>query len=126
MPIEMPETLKNLGGFLGKGIIAQMLPQITQGALVELLKAKKVDVKKATQWVENNNELWKELEPEHQERLKMLAHKAGRVDFMNVDWAIDAMRKELPALASLFLGWRKANNWLGRQIEIMRSEITKN
>ncbi len=123
MPIEMPEVIRNLGGFLGKGIISQMAPQIAQGALVELLKAKKVDIKKATQWVESNNELWKELEPEHQERLKMLARKAGRVDFMNVDWAIDAMRKELPALASLFLGWRKANNWLGRQIEIMRTNM---
>lgn len=126
MSIEIPESLKNLGGVFGKGIIIQMAPKIAQGALVELLKAKGVDVKKATQWVESNKELWKELEPSHQERLKMLGRKAGRLDFMNVDWAIDAMRKELPALASLFLGWRKANNWLGRQIEIMRSEITKN
>ena len=125
MPIEMPESFKKLSGFFGKGIIVQMAPQIAQGALVELLKAKKVDVKKATQWVESNNELWKELEPSHQERLKMLARKAGRVDFLNVDWAIDAMRKELPALASLFLGWRKANNWLARQIEIMKTNMAE-
>lgn len=125
MPIEMPESIKQLSGILRKGIVAEMAPQIAQGVLIELLKAKKVDVKKATQWVQDNTELWKDLEPHHKERLKQLAQKVGKVDWMNTNWAIDAMRNEMPAVASLFLGWKKANNWLGRQVEIIKERIVE-
>jgi len=125
MPIEIPEMFKNLGGILGKGFLIEMAPQIAKGALVELLRMKKVDVKKATEWVQSNSKLWDSLEPHHQERLKQLARKVGNVDWMDVNWAIDAMRGEFPAVASLFLGWKKANNWLARQIEIMRKEISE-
>jgi len=125
MPIEIPEVFKNLGGILGKGFIIEMAPQIAKGALVELLRMRKVDVKKATEWVQSNSKLWDSLEPHHQERLKQLARKVGNVDWMDVNWAISAMRFEFPAVASLFLGWKKANNWLVRQVEIMRKEVSE-
>ena len=123
MPIEIPEALKNIGGILGKGFIIEIAPQIAKGALVELLRVRKVDVKKATEWVQSNSRLWDSLEPHHQERLKQLARKVGNVDWMDVNWAIGAMRGEFPAVASLFLGWKKANNWLVRQVEIMRIKV---
>lgn len=123
MPIEIPEVFKNLGGILRKGLVIEMAPQIARGALVELLRMRKVDVKKATEWVQSNSKLWDSLEPHHQERLKQLAHKVGNVDWMDVGWAISAMRGEFPAVASLFLGWKKANNWLIRQVEIMRVKV---
>lgn len=125
MPIEIPEVFKNLGGILGKGLIIEMAPQIAKGALVELLRMRKVDVKKATEWVRSNSKLWDSLEPYHQERLKQLARKVGNVDWMDVDWAIGAMRGEFPAVASLFLGWKKANNWLVRQVGIIRKEVSE-
>lgn len=123
MPIEIPKVVKNLSGILGKGFIIEIAPQVAKGALVELLRVRKVDVKKATEWVRSNSKLWDSLEPHHQERLKQLAHKVGNVDWMDVNWAIGAMRGEFPAVASLFLGWKKANNWLVRQVEIMRIKV---
>ena len=123
--IEIPEILKKYGGVFGKGLLIQVAPEIAKGAFVELLRMKRVDVKKATEWVLNNTSLWDNLEPQYQERFKQLAHKVDDVSWMDIDWAINAMKGEFPSLASLFLGWRKGSNWLGRQIEQIKEEVLK-
>ena len=124
-PIEIPEVLRKYGGVFGKGIVATIAPEIAKGAFIELLRIKKVNVKKATEWVQNNTSLWDALEPEYQERFKELASKIGDVNFLTYDWAIESIRGDFPAVASLFLGWKKANNWLGRQIEQIKQEVMK-
>ena len=45
------------------------------------------------------------------------------VDWLTVDWFIDAIREEHKALASLFLGWKKGRNWLARQIKAIKTEM---
>jgi len=118
----MPDVLK-YGQFLGKGVVATFAPNILKGALVELFRVRKVDVNKATEWVLANNSLWDSLEPERKRQFKQLATKLGDVSWMSVDWAIGALKDDFPALASLFLGWKKGNNWLARQIEIIKKEL---
>ena len=122
-PIKLPDAFKQYGNILFKGGLIEAAPSIAAGMLVELLKKQQVDVEKASKWVQGNTIIWKLLEPKQQAMLKKLSIRVGNIDWLDINWAINALRGELPALASLFLGWKKANNWLRRQIEIIRAEV---
>ncbi len=115
------EDLLGYAKIAGKGFVAHMAPSVLQGALVERLRT--VSIKEAVQWVNNNTSLWDYLGQESQEGLKMLSQKVGSLDWLTADWVIDSLRKDCPTLASLFLGWRKAHNWLVRQVEIIQREV---
>ncbi len=115
--------LKKYAGVFGKGFLIELAPQIAQGILVEMFKAKKVSVQSASDWVQNNTSLWKTLSPEEQGMLKNLAERVGNIDWLDAPWVIQAIKGDFPAVASLFLGWKKASNWLKRQVEIIRKEI---
>ena len=117
----MKLDIKEYAGVLGTGFVAEMAPSILKGALVTALKDK--TVKEATEWVEKKVSLWDTLSVKQQEGLKTLAQKAGRLNWLTGEWVIGAIRKDLPLLASLFLGWRKAHNWLDRQVIIIRQEV---
>lgn len=116
------DTFRKYGGVLGKGIVAEIAPGTVKGALVETLLRKKVNVVKATEWVEKNVTLWDTLEPGPQKALRYLGRK-GSIEWLTPEWVIDAIRGDLPAVASLLLGWKKANNWLVRQVEIIRGKV---
>jgi hypothetical protein len=105
----------------GRGLVAQMAPPILKGALVEILRP--VTVQEAAEWVNNNTSLWDTLSLQHQEGLQMMAQKVGSLDWLTADWVIDALKKDCPALASLFLGWKKGHNWLVRQVAIIRGKV---
>ncbi len=121
MAIGLPD-FKNYAGLLRKGLVIEMAPEIAKGMLVEIFKTKKVTVDSACDWVQRNTSLWETLEPKEQDMLENLAERVGNIDWLDADWVIDAIKKDLPAVASLFLGWKKANNWLKRQTEIIRKE----
>ena len=123
MALKIPKNLKQYGNLLLKGGLIEVAPGIAGGMLVELLKEKEVDIKKASNWVQNNTSLWDTLKPDHQAMLKDLANRAGNIDWLDADWVISSLKGDLPAVASLFLGWKKANNWLKRQVEIIRKEV---
>ena len=118
----MTDLLK-YGQVLGKGVAATFAPSILKGALVELFREKRVDTKKATEWIETNKSLWDSLDSEHKRQFKHLASKLGDINWMTTEWAIDNLREEFPAIASLFLGWTKGKNWLARQIEAIKKEL---
>ncbi|KKN48239.1 hypothetical protein LCGC14_0655010 [marine sediment metagenome] len=115
--------IKKYGKVLGKGVFSTLAPSILKGVLVELFRIRKVNVKQATEWVLANYSLWDSLEPERKIQFKQLAGKLGDVSWMTVAWAIDALKDDFPAVASLFLGWKKGNNWLARQIEEIKKEL---
>lgn len=115
-------SIKDYASILTGGMVKQLAPQMIQGALVEMLK--NVSVEKASKWVEDNIRLWDTFNPKLQGQLKYLAKKAGPLDWLTADWAIQAITKDCPTLASLFLGWRKGHNWFVRQVEIIQGEIT--
>jgi hypothetical protein len=120
----MPNPFGKYGDIALKGLLSQAAPGIAQGFLVELLKSKKVDVNKVSKWVLENRSLWGELEPNEQDGLRRLAAKAGDLSWMDANWVINAIRRDLPSVASLFLGWTKARNWLERQVEDLKREAT--
>jgi hypothetical protein len=108
-----------------QGLIGQFAPGIAQGALLELLRKKKVTTKTVTQWVQENSSLWKQLDPEDQQHLRDLVSQVNDISWISPDWVIDALRKDMPGIASLFLGWMKARNWLDRQIKELKRELKK-
>lgn len=122
MAIEIPE-LKKYAGMFSRGLIIKIAPEIAKGILVEMFRAKKVTVKSASEWVQNNTSLWKTFEPKEQEMMKNLAEKVGNIDWLDTAWVIEAIKGDFPAVASLFVGWKRANTWLKRQVEIIRKEI---
>lgn len=109
--------------WLLRGLTSQFAPSIAAGALVELLAEEKIDVKKISQWVQENHSLLDDLKPEDQANLKKIAEEVGEVNWLTTEWAIEAIRVDFPAVASLFLGWPKARNWLRRQVEALKREI---
>ena len=106
---------------LGRGLMSQMAPSVLKGALVELLRPVTID--QAVQWVNDDTSLWDTLGSERQEGFKMIAQKAGGLDWMTAEGVIGAIREDCPALASLFLGWRKGHNWLVRQVGAIQREV---
>ena len=125
MALKLPD-LNKYAGMFSKGFVIKMAPEIAKGMLVEMFRAKKVSVTSASDWVQNNTSLWKTLDPDEQAMLKNLAERVGNIDWLDADWVIEAIKKDFPAVASLFLGWKKANNWLKRQVEIIRKEVEGN
>lgn len=121
---EVGSKIKTYADILLKGGVATMAPDVLRGALVEMLKAKKVNVKRASEWVEGDVSLWETLEPEHRNSLLKLGQYIKNVNWLTADFVIDAIRHDLPAVASLFLGWKKGKNWLERQATQIRQEIS--
>ena len=121
--VREPADVKEWGGLFFRGLVIKIAPDIAKGMLIEIFKAKKTSGKGAIDWVQNNVNLWKSLEPDERATFKDLAQRIGSVDWLNADWVIDSIKGDFPAVASLFLGWRKANNWLKRQVEIIRKEV---
>lgn len=118
----MPD-LKRYGNLLGRGVTATFAPSVIKGVLLGFFRTTNVTTEKATEWVLADKSLWDSLDPESQRRFRQMASKIGNVRWMTVNWAIDSLRDEFPALASLFLGWTKGRNWLARQVERWKAEI---
>lgn len=108
---------------LGGGLIATQAPSLVKGALLEFMQGKKVDVTIATEWVEQNVIVWDLMNKKHKLALAKLRKFGADLDWLTGDWLIETFREEMPAVASLFLGWKKANNWLNRQVEIIKKKV---
>ena len=117
------DLLQKYGSMFGRGLLATEAPRLVKGALIESLKNNQVDVKKASLWVEKNVTLWNKLSLYNQKGIRRLRQMAGEPDWLTTEWVIDSLKKDMPALASLFLGWEKANNWLNRQVRIIREKL---
>jgi hypothetical protein len=118
-------TFKRYRDILGKGFIAEMAPGIARGALSELFQQGRVGVSEATQWIESNKSLWASMSPEYQEQMRSLVKKMGRIDWLTFNWVIDGLKESSPAVASLFLGWDKGRNWLKRQVDEIKRNLTE-
>ena len=119
-------TLSNLSGLLPhlpKALISQAIPGILKGALINVFDQKNVDIIVLRKWVEDDVSLWGMISPQYQNYIRNFAPKLGNVDWFTPDWLIDAVREKYPAVASLFMGWDKASNWLKRQAAEIKAGI---
>lgn len=115
------DMLKKYGEIFGRGIISVTAPTMVKGALNEFLRDVKMDT--VIEWVQSNKSLWQQLDPQRQEHFRTLKSELGSIDWLDSDWVINAVKKEHPALSSLFRGWVKAKNWLERQTVIIKREL---
>ncbi len=114
------EKVQSLAGPSMRGLAAQFAPSITKGLLIEYLG--KIKIEDIMSYVEKDVSLWSQT-PEYQAKIKKLARMQGNLSWLTSDWLIEAIRKDLPSLASMFLGWKKARNWLDRQVAELKQQI---
>jgi hypothetical protein len=118
----MLDRLKQYGGVIGKGLLLQMAPQIAGGYINELFHQWNVDIDKITKDVQANRSLWEDVKPEQKEQLSNLATRMGNLDFITPEFVIESIKTDFPAVASLFLGWPEAQEWLARQLEELKKQ----
>lgn len=111
-----------------KGLASTQAPGVMKGLLNELLRHQQVSVEALVEMVEENRSLWDSLPEAHRHSAQRAAPTIGKLDWLTVEWLIETIRHDHPALASLFLsggpqGWRKGKKWLAKQIEEIRSNL---
>lgn len=113
------ESLKPIGKAMG----TQMAPGIAQGFINRLFHQWGIDKTKVLSDVQNNQSLLNRVTQEELDSLKSVSDIMGGLDFITVELVIDSIREDFPLVASLFLGWPEANDWLARQLEDLKSRI---
>ena len=119
----MLSNIREIGELTLRGLISTQAPNLFKGVLNELLRRDDITVDKVVIMVQGNQALWDQLSSDIVHSLRRAAEHITDVDWLTPEWFIEAIKKDHPALASLFLGWRKARNWLGRQIEVIKKEL---
>ena len=117
------ESIKGIARTTFHEVMASQVPTIFKGMLNELLRRDDITFEGIVAMVEKNESLLSHLTPEITHGMRRAAELVPDVDWLTADWFIDAIKEEHRALASLFLGWKKARNWLARQIEAMKQEM---
>lgn len=118
----MLDRVKEGAGVFGKGLLLQVAPNIAAGIINELFNRWKIDVAKVTEKINNNASLWSELAPEHKQELIDLSEKIS-LDFITPEFFINSIKRNFPGVASLFLNWPEAADWLTRQIAELKGGI---
>ena len=115
--------VKKYSETLGRGLVSNFAPSMLKGALLEVFKEENLNVDKAIEWVESKNNLWNDLKIDKQKQFKYLARKVGDLSWLDATWVITAVKGEYPAVASLFLGWEEATDWLTKEIEEIKFHL---
>lgn len=117
--------MKQYAEIFGKGLLCQEIPDIVAGMLVEFLKAKQVNRDTVTDFVSNNRSLL-DLNEQQRNKLRKNAQRAGLggdMEWLTAEWAINAIKKEMPRLASMIRNWPEAYNWLEEQVEELKGIV---
>jgi hypothetical protein len=116
----MLDKLKGYGSTLGKGLLLQLAPEVAKGVIKELFIQYQVTVEKVVDDVRNNRSLLDSIGDENLKKLKAAGSALGNLDFIDVKFMIESIKDDFPAVASLFLSWTDANEWLLRQINALK------
>lgn len=120
--LDLGSIKKRLAPF-GKGLMQEMVPGMAAGAITEMFHQWHVDVAMITQYVQNNQSLWGEMDEGKRRELAVLAQKVGNLDFITPEFLINSIRRDFPGVASLFLNSPSAGEWLKRQIEELKEGV---
>lgn len=113
------DTIKQYASMFGTGLLKQMAPGVASGFINGLFHQWHVDGAKITQDIQNNRSLWDGLEPDQRREIGDLAKKVG-LDFITPEFFINSIKKDFPGVASLFLQWPEAAEWLASQIDDLK------
>ena len=117
----MQLDILDLSTKFGKGLVTTVAPSVMKAALLSLFRDWNMDIKVMVEWVGENKCLWDVMGEEHQAQVKQLASKIGPTNWLNGDWAISAIKKDYPVIASMFLSDKKAKNWLERELAVIKT-----
>ena len=120
----MPSDIKETLSFLGKSLVTGMAPKIAGGLVNKLFHEWKIDVAQVTTAVNTNESLLGRLNESQVEQLQDVAALMDNLDFITVEWIVDSIKKDFPAIASLILNWPEARDWVSGQVEALKAEIT--
>jgi len=122
--VEYLDRVRQGLGIFGRGAVISLSPQMFAGLLVGVLKHQQIGIKEVADYVKRDVSLWAELPEERQLQIKHLAgHIGGSPDWLTAEWLVNAIRKQLPGLASLFLGDPAAAKWLVKQVVIIKANL---
>ncbi len=107
-------------GNLVSGVLETNAPGILKGIFTELLDD--ISTTEAIDWINTDHRMWDDIDQEQREQIKTYAPKIKDWSWLTSDWLIANLAQDLPALCSLFLGWKKGRNWLDRQIVDLKKE----
>ena len=124
----MLDRVKGFSELTLKGMVASNAPSIFKGMVNELLLQYHITPEVIIPMVEANQDLWSMIPEKHYDKVAKVAQQIKDIDWLTADWFIEAIRKDHPALASLFLGWPrgKAKKWLDQQIGEIKRKLVDN
>ena len=119
MTISQDKVLK----VLTSGLLKFAGPEVLSGMLSEFLG--KITVKEIAIWVTLEKRIWDEIPPGYQSQLKKFSANLDNLDWLTVEWAVLAVKGKNPGVASLFINWPEAREYLAKQLVDMKEEIAK-
>lgn len=117
------DKIKNAMAPFGKGLLAQAIPGMASGLIIELFHQWKITTPLIIEYIKTNRSLWGDMDEQKQTDLIVAAQKVGNLDFITADFLINSIRKDFSGVASLFLNWPEAREWLERQIIELKAGI---
>jgi len=108
-----------------KGLVANNIPSLMKGALNEWLTEYNITVPVISEQVMANKSLWSMLPPDYYSNIKKAMIHVHDTEWLDREWLIDAVREEHSAIASLFLSWKKGQNWLDRQLAEIKKQVAE-
>lgn len=118
------DFVKELSRSSMRGLIANNIPSIAKGMINELFTRYKVTPETVIVMVENKQSLWKLIKPQDYLKIQKALEQVNNIDWFDAPWLLHAIQEKHPALVSLFISWKKGQNWLTKQIEEIKTEVT--
>jgi len=97
---------------------------VFKGVFVNFLKKQMVSVDLVARWVRQNQCLWSLFREQDKEIGRKFVSALGGTDWFTADWVITAIADEFSGVASLIVNWPAARQWLERQVEDMKQNLT--
>lgn len=116
------DFVRELAGSSMRGLIANNIPSIAKGMINELFTRYHITPETVIAMVENKESLWKKINSQEYFKIQKVLHQVENLDWFNVDWILNAIVGKHPALVSLFVSWKKGQNWLVKQIEEIKTQ----
>jgi len=117
------DVLKQYASMFGTGLMKQMTPGVASGFINKMVSQWHLSVAIVTKYVETNRSLWYGLTPYQRRQIGDLAKRVGNLDFITPEFFINSIKKDSPNIASLFLHWPEAAEWLASQIGDLKAGV---
>ncbi len=115
------DFVRELGKHSIRAGIASNIPSIAKGMLNEFFTQYKVTPEAVITMVENKQSLWELLRPQDIIKIEKALAQVDNLDWLNEGWFLNAIVEKHSALVSLFVKWRKGQNWLAKQLNEIKT-----